>query len=209
VVNYGPPKPSPLHIELGLTFWWDVATLWEADLPVVAMPIAELEWLLNMPFWDKGSRGDLEVARDALQKLVADRTIRFRVISDRPSDWLDTEFVPWSLADEVSQLGTCDIGIMPLVDNERTRGRCGYKAVQYQAAGLPVIASPVGGAQEVVQHEISGILANTETEWAAALDAVARSASLRARLGQAGRRNVEQHHSIERNARRLAAMCGP
>jgi glycosyltransferase involved in cell wall biosynthesis len=96
---------------------------------------------------------------------------------------------------------------MPLVDNERTRGRCGYKAVQYQAAGLPVVASPVGGAQEIVQHRVSGILANTEDEWAGALTTLARSATLRARFGKAGRLNVERRHSIEQNARHLAAIC--
>ncbi|MBO0880456.1 MAG: glycosyltransferase family 4 protein [Mycobacterium sp.] len=154
-----------------------------------------------------GNFGDLDVARGAMEKLLADRTIRFRVISDRPLDWPDTEFVPWSFADEAAQLGACDIGIMPLVDNERTRGRCGYKAVQYQAAGLPVVASPVGGAQEVVRHQITGIFANSAREWTIALEALARSAKLRADLGRAARKNVEQQHSIAHNAGQVAAIC--
>ncbi|HVX42481.1 MAG TPA: hypothetical protein VHC49_01275 [Mycobacteriales bacterium] len=49
-----PPFPHP---ELGLTFWWDVRKLWSADLPVVAMPVAELEWVLEHPFWkDRAGR---------------------------------------------------------------------------------------------------------------------------------------------------------
>jgi glycosyltransferase involved in cell wall biosynthesis len=154
-----------------------------------------------------GNFGDLDIVRGALKKLLADQTIRFRVISDRPLGWSGTEFTPWSFSDEVTQLGTCDIGIMPLVDNERTRGRCGYKAVQYQAAGLPVASSPVGGAQEVVQHGVTGILANTEDEWAAALRRLAQSAGLRAQLAGAGRQHVERRHNIEHNARELAAIC--
>ncbi len=50
------PEPSALHVELGLTFWWDVKKLWEVDLPIVPMPVAELEWLLDIPFWDKDSQ---------------------------------------------------------------------------------------------------------------------------------------------------------
>jgi glycosyltransferase involved in cell wall biosynthesis len=154
-----------------------------------------------------GNFRDLEVVRGALEPLVADQTVRLRIISDRPLGWPGTEFTPWSFSDEVAQLGSCDIGIMPLVENERTRGRCGYKAVQYQAAGLPVVASPVGGAQEAVRHEVTGILANTEDEWATALRKLAQSADLRARFAKAGRLNVERHHSIEQNARQLAAIC--
>jgi hypothetical protein len=45
-----------MHAELGLTFWWDVRKLWEADLPIVSMPVAEFEWLLDIPFWDNGSQ---------------------------------------------------------------------------------------------------------------------------------------------------------
>ena len=49
-----PPPHTWLDDELGFTFWWDVRKLWVADLPVVAMPIRELEWLLDLPFWDDG-----------------------------------------------------------------------------------------------------------------------------------------------------------
>lgn len=45
---------SWLDRELGLTFWWDVRKLWSVDLPTVEVPVAELEWLLDLPFWDDG-----------------------------------------------------------------------------------------------------------------------------------------------------------
>lgn len=52
----GPPPPTPLQIELGLTFWWDVRKLWAADLPIVEVPLAQLERILAYPFWKDGSK---------------------------------------------------------------------------------------------------------------------------------------------------------
>ncbi len=50
----------------------------------------------------------------------------------------------WSLETEAADLAACDIGLCPLPDDNFTRGKCGFKILQYFAAGLPVIASPVG-----------------------------------------------------------------
>lgn len=156
-----------------------------------------------------GNHRDLEVVRDALCALVEDGTVRFRVISDRPlnaSDWPGAEWRPWSLTGEIAELACCDIGIMPLVDNERTRGRCGYKAVQYQAVGLPVGASPVGGAADALRDGRTGVLASTERMWRDALTRLAGDEARRATLGPGGRAHVGGRHSIHANVARLAAV---
>jgi len=52
---------------LGIDFHWDVRKLWAADLPTVELDVAELSWLLNLPFWSVDRRCDvrpLEVAND-------------------------------------------------------------------------------------------------------------------------------------------------
>jgi hypothetical protein len=80
-----------------------------------------------------GNYRDLEVVHEALRALVEADVVRLRVISDRPLDgaqWPGAEWVPWSFGHEAQELARCDIGIMPLRDDERTRGRCGYKALQ-------------------------------------------------------------------------------
>lgn len=58
------PRRSPLHEELGFTFWWDVRKLWEAELPVVPLVVSELEWLLDLPFWNDGKRKLAVCGRD-------------------------------------------------------------------------------------------------------------------------------------------------
>lgn len=53
--------------ELGIDFHWDVRKLWSSDLPVVALDVVDLLWLLELPFWTNGDQHDIapiEVARD-------------------------------------------------------------------------------------------------------------------------------------------------
>lgn len=71
-------RRSPLHEELGFTFWWDVRKLWEADLPVAQIPVAELEWLLDLPFWSDGLQKLAVGGRD-----VATNPERYRLEYER------------------------------------------------------------------------------------------------------------------------------
>ncbi|MGH3265004.1 MAG: glycosyltransferase, partial [Trebonia sp.] len=60
------------------------------------------------------------------------------------------EHRPWSLATQAADLASFDIGVMPLPDTDWTRGKSGYKLLQYFAAGVPAVASPVGVNAEFV-----------------------------------------------------------
>jgi hypothetical protein len=112
--------------------------------------------------------------------------------------------VPWSEAEEVAAISACDIGIMPLADGVFERGKCGYKLIQYMACGLPVVASAVGANREIVRHGIDGFLAETEEEWRDALRTLAADPALRARMGAAGRRRVEEAYSLQVAGPRMA-----
>ncbi|SFF42678.1 Glycosyltransferase involved in cell wall bisynthesis [Fontimonas thermophila] len=116
------------------------------------------------------------------------------------------ELRPWSEATEVSDIQQMDIGIMPLDDSPWSRGKCGYKLIQYMACGLPVVASPVGVNCEIVEHGVNGFLARTEAEWREALSTLLRDADLRRRMGQAGRKKVETHYSLQVWGPRVAQL---
>jgi glycosyltransferase involved in cell wall biosynthesis len=108
------------------------------------------------------------------------------------------EHIPWSLASEADALARGDIGIAPTPDDRWTRGKCGFKIIQYMAAGLPVIASPVGANAEIVKPGETGFLATTQQEWIDAIKKFAADADLRRRMGAAGRERVERQYSLPR-----------
>ncbi len=117
--------------------------------------------------------------------------------------WIQTK--PWSLDREKELLASFDIGIMPLPDDEWTRGKCGYKLLQYFAAGVPAVASPVGVNRDLVGDE-RGILASSDQEWLKALERLVGDAPMRQEMGFNARRFVERQYSYERWAPRLAEL---
>lgn len=125
--------------------------------------------------------------REALAAVVADATIELRIVSSEPPDLgVPATFVRWSSATEAEAVAAFDVGLMPLADDPRSAGRCGYKAIQSMAAAQPVVASPVGCGPELVRPGETGYLASSPREWQAALRLLAGDPRLRARLGVGG-----------------------
>ncbi len=75
-------------------------------------------------------------------------------------DGVAVEYREWSEEREVDELGGFDIGIMLLEDGAWERGKCGLKLIQYLAAGVPVVASPVGMNSRIVVPGVNGYLAD-------------------------------------------------
>jgi glycosyltransferase involved in cell wall biosynthesis len=149
----------------------------------------------------------LEQKLEVFDRLVA-QGVRLRVVAVGASTsftapWFSAR--PWSLAGEPQELAAFDIGIMPMPDDPWTRGKCGYKALQYFAAGLPVVASPVGVASSLVAPD-RGRLAVGSTEWAKAIAELAADTAARREMGAAGRRLVETKYSYARWAPEVAAL---
>jgi glycosyltransferase involved in cell wall biosynthesis len=133
--------------------------------------------------------------------------VRLRLLvvggSADPVPGVELEAVPWSEAAQADALARMDVGLMPLPDTPWTRGKCAYKALQYMAAGVPVVADDVGIANTVV-GDTAGYVVGTPEDWADALLAVLQDPALRERLGRAGRERVQRDFSLERWAPVLA-----
>jgi len=116
-----------------------------------------------------------------------------RTISDEHLDMASrkVERCRWSRKTEAADLMTADIGLAPLPDDPFTRGKCGFKILQYQAAGLPVVASPVGVNAQYVRDGITGFLARDPGQWIDRLSDLIANPELRMALGRAGRQEVE------------------
>jgi glycosyltransferase involved in cell wall biosynthesis len=115
------------------------------------------------------------------------------------------EHPPWTLDREVQLFNTCDIGVYPLLDDEWSRGKCGFKAIQFMACGVPVVASAVGVNREIIQDGVNGFLASSDDEWVEKLGRLLADGGLRRRFGEAGRRTVEDRYSLRIHAPMLAA----
>ncbi len=153
-----------------------------------------------------GWSGSLTTIRHFQYALPALRAIRekfgprvsFRVIGDAGfrDDHLGIQGLPWRKDGELDDLRAMDIGIMPLPDDDWARGKCGLKALQYMALGIPPVISPVGVNGEIVQDGINGFLATATDEWVAKLSRLIEDADLRRRMGAEARRTVEEKYSV-------------
>lgn len=150
-----------------------------------------------------GSPSTEKYLADVAEPLLAAHAatgLRLVVISagEAPLGELDAmvDRVPWGPRTYAADLLRADFGIMPLTDDLWSRGKCAYKLLQYSAAGLPSIASPVGENARVLERA-EGVAARTPAEWRDGLVALAReSVAERARRGTAARAAVEQHYSF-------------
>lgn len=140
----------------------------------------------------------LRLIAPVLRNLQRERGIRIRVIGDKSYkiDGATVEALDWNAKREVEDLNQIDIGIMPMPDDEWSRGKCGLKALQYMALGIPTVLSPVGVNTEIA-HDGAAILASTEREWYEALDALIDDARMRERVGKAGRVRVDGQYSLK------------
>ena len=160
----------------------------------------------------------LEMIRPALARLTGRYpTLKMRVICSRFPDWpeVNVEPIAWSSATEAEALAMAHIGVMPLTDDEWARGKCAFKLLQYMAAALPCVASPVGANTEAVIDGFNGFHARTADEWEQHLELLIRSPELRASFGANGRAHVESRYAMRTYQaqylellRRLAAVSG-
>ncbi|MEX0718799.1 MAG: glycosyltransferase family 4 protein [Planctomycetaceae bacterium] len=149
-----------------------------------------------------GSRSTLpylESLRPALEELGRTHPqVGLKVICDTFPEFarLPVIRVPWSEATEAAEVATCDIGLMPLSDDLWSRGKCGLKILQYQAAALPCVASPVGVNRELIQEGVTGFTATTAAEWLANIERLIDDPAARHRMGAAARERVVDGWSL-------------
>ena len=146
------------------------------------------------------NRHHVDIVGAALTALARERQFEVVLVGiDEPLNWQlpHLRYLRWTLANEVSFFKEFDIGIMPLKDSLFARGKCAFKLIQYMAAGLPVVASPVGANIDVVHDGVNGFLADTEERWVTSLRQLIEDAELRQRMGKSGRELVRERYSTQ------------
>ena len=154
-----------------------------------------------------GTHSSLQYLRaivPALERLYRRHRFRLKVVGavlDAPT--LPVENMPWSISREVDDFRSLDIGLYPLVEDAWALGKSGFKAVQYMACAVPVVASPVGVTVDIVRDGATGFLAHSEDQWVARLEQLLESSELRRQLGARGREEAEARWSLRAHAPRF------
>lgn len=134
--------------------------------------------------------------------------VRLKLICDRFIDLRDlrVECCRWQESTEARDLSKCDIGLAWMPDDDWSRGKCGLKVLQYMAAGLPVIANPVGVHCEMVRHGESGFLVESATDWIEAVLTLANDREMRRVFGASGRARAEHDYSVSVGAEKWVEL---
>ncbi len=150
----------------------------------------------------------LELIREPIERVCSGRRGRILLMGAAtvrlPS--VQVEMVPWSNETEVDWLTRLDVGIMQLADGPWERGKCGFKIIQYMAAGLPVVASPSGVNKNIIVDGVTGFLARTPAEWVQSLETLRADPGLRERMGRAGQERVRRHYCTDVTLPRLVSL---
>jgi glycosyltransferase involved in cell wall biosynthesis len=159
-----------------------------------------------------GTAGNLWFLPEVLRELAPlGARIEVRVVSDRPYAGELAELVRferWSGELEAQQLRGFECGLMPLSDDEYTRGKCGFKILQYMACGAVPIASDVGFNREILTHGVDGMLVRGPGGWATSVLALAGDPARREAMAAAARATVVERFSLARMAPRLWEALG-
>jgi len=133
--------------------------------------------------------------------LVGDGEQRSRFESQAASLGLEQNFFFLGRRADIPKiLGCCDIAVLP----SRAEG-LPNAVLEYMAAGLPVIASRVGGNAELIDDGLTGLLVPAEDSLAlsGALLKLLRDPGLAQRLAQGGHESTARNFSFERLVREV------
>ena len=134
--------------------------------------------------------------------------LRIAAVTEREIeiDGVDVDFIRWDKEREIENLDQIDIGIMPLPKDEWSRGKCGFKGIQYMSLGKPSVMSPVGVNPEIVTHGVNGFLPESDEQWVDYLTQLIDYEDLRNEIGQAGRKTIEEKYSVNATQDQLLSL---
>jgi len=151
----------------------------------------------------------LEALFPVLRRIAHSHSIVLRVVGagrEIAIPGVEVDNRTWSLKSELGDLQSFDIGLYPILEDQWSLGKSGFKAIQYMAVGIPAVCSPVGATCDIVHDGVHGFLPSNADEWTERLLHLIEDAALRERLGQAGRARVEEWYCLQRQAPRLQAV---
>jgi glycosyltransferase involved in cell wall biosynthesis len=154
----------------------------------------------------KGNLHHLKMLSPVFKELSACHRIQVNILCDASLDIpsVRVKHVPWSLETQEREIALFDIGVMPLPDNMWTRGKCGYKALQYMAAAVPPVVSDVGSNREMMEQDREGFLVPSIDGFYDALKLLLNDKNTREEIGLNARNKAEKSFSVHVTGKMLA-----
>jgi len=139
----------------------------------------------------------LEIFKVALTDMAAGPNFTFLTIGAPAQLFagVPQEAHPCSAETEIELLGRCDCMVAPLAGGAFESGKCGFKVIQGMAAGLPVIASPIGVIKDIISHGENGFLAENAAQCGDIMRQLRADSSMRRRIGEKARATIAQFYS--------------
>jgi glycosyltransferase involved in cell wall biosynthesis len=144
----------------------------------------------------------------ALQRLAEEHRFRLKVVGSGRDEiaipGVEVENLAWNLEREIADFQSFDIGLYPILEDDWSVGKSGFKSVQYMSVGVPFVTTPVGACAEIGTPNVTHLFATNENEWFVALAQLLSDESLRRRMGAAGRQHAVEHYTVAGQAAKLA-----
>lgn len=143
----------------------------------------------------------LDMLQPVLCRLQQKYDFNIKIICNQPPSLniKNIIFVKWSEQNEVAELAACQIGLMPLTDDEWSKGKCGFKLIQYLSLEIPAVSSAVGANKKIIEDGINGFLCTSDAEWYEAIEKLICDAKLRKMMGTRGRKKIIEQYSLQSN----------
>lgn len=144
----------------------------------------------------------LNIIIPVLQRLQEKYEFTFYVIADKDPllPLKNYRFIKWRKETETADLLHFHIGLMPLYNDDISKGKCGFKAIQYMSLGIPALVSPVGVNTTIVDNGVNGFICETENDWYGKIETLLNNAELRKKMGEAARNKIQSDYSVKSTA---------
>lgn len=108
-------------------------------------------------------------------------------------------FLNWNLNTEVNNILKIDIGLMPLEESDTSKGKGGFKLIQYMGLGIVSIASDVTINKEIVKHEKNSFLASGPQDWYNTIEKILLNKIDMAKMGKEAKKQISRKYSFDAN----------
>lgn len=149
---------------------------------------------------EKALQAVLDISDSIVLKIVSNSAPDFKSLNKNK-----VIFKKWSAEDEVIDIHSFDVGLMPLLDDPWARGKCSFKMLTYMSCGIPVVVSPVGMNNDLLKKGNIGFSAASMDDWVDAIRCLFENKPLAQEMGRVGRDVVCTGYSTQVVATMLAA----